>query len=312
MHPPLRNVLVAAALLSGSVAPAEAQPKAPSSPATTPSPAAAPAPVFAPDPVAVPKPPPPFVAHRDLFDPRCYRETDHERADLCAQWRAALAAEAAASSSKRANTIAIASSALSLLGIIGLLVTLWLTRTANTLSRRAAEAAERTMRDGREIGEAQARCYLSIEAVMAYISESDGRPRLMVSIRNSGASPALETTWTASMGYTPTDSVTTRRDETRSADGIRAAIAPGKVFDVPAVELAFPITPAERSHVIEDGNWIQLSARLVVTANDVFGKSVVTDDFFTGAIHDLGIWLALEATGAQPVRTISTDTTASA
>jgi hypothetical protein len=265
-----------------------------------------------PNPQPTSPPEPPFVAHGDPFDPGCYRETVHDRADLCAQWRAVLAAETAASSSGRANTIAIVSSIFSLLGIIGLLVTLWLTRTANTLSRRAAEAAEKTMRDAREIGEAQARCYLSIEAVMTYISESDGRPRIMVSIRNSGASPALETTWTVSMGYTSMNSDATRWDELRSADAIRAAIAPGKVFDVPAVELDFPITPAERSHVIEDGNWIQLSARLVATANDVFGRSVATEDLFTGAIHDLGVWFALEATGAQPVRTVSTEKPANA
>lgn len=259
MHRRLRNILVAVAfaLQAGTVAPAEAQPKALPGPAATPSPAVTPASVVTPAPIPNPQPTsppkPPFVAHGDPSDPGCYRETVHDRADLCAQWRAALAAEAAASSSGRANTIAIVSSVFSLLGIVGLLVTLWLTRTANTLSRRAAEAAEKTMRDAREIGEAQARCYLSIESVMTYISESDGRPRLMVSMRNSGASPALETTWTASMGYTSTDSEATRWDEPRSADAIRAAIAPGKVFNVPAVELDFPITPAERSHVIETG-----------------------------------------------------------
>ncbi len=326
MHRRLRNILVAVAfaLQAGTVAPADAQPKAPPGAAATPSPGVTPASVVTPAPIPNPQltspPEPPFVAHGDPSDPGCYRETVHDRADLCAQWRAALAAEAAASSSGRANTIAIVSSVFSLLGIIGLLVTLWLTRTANTLSRRAAEAAEKTMRDAREIGEAQARCYLSIEAVMAYIGESDGCPRIMVSIRNSGASPALDTTWTASMGYTSmgsdsdadADADAARRDDPRSADAIRAAIAPGKVFDVPYVKLDFPITPAERSHVIEDRNWIQLSVRLVVTANDVFGRSVATEDFYTGVIHDLGVWFALEATGAKPIRTVSEDKTISA
>ncbi len=310
MHYRLRIVLIAVALSSGSGALAGAKPKAAPSPAATPAPVVTPAQIGSPQSILPTDPP--FVAHSDLFDGRCYRDTDHNRADLCAQWRAALAAEAAAASSRRANNIAIFSTIFSLVGIIGLLVTLWLTRTANTLSRRAAEAAEQTMRDGRQIGEAQARCYLSIEAVMAYISDSDGRPRLSVSIHNSGASPALETTWKASLGYTSTDLDATRRDEPRSADSIRAAIAPGKVFDVPAVELDFPVTSTERAHVIENGNWIQLSVRLVVTANDVFGKSVMTEDFFTGAIHDLDVWFALEATGAQPVRTVSTDRTASA
>jgi len=293
------SILIATVLIFGMAMQAEAKPSATGRAKATPAAVASPQPA--------PSPEPPFVAHRDPLDARCYRETDHDRADLCAQWRAALAAESAAWNSHQANIIAMVSTAVGLFGIIGLLITLRLTRTANALSRRAAEAAEKTMLDSRQIGEAQSRCYLSIEAVRAYISEADGRPRLLVSIRNSGASPALETTWMASMGYTPTGSEGTRRDEPRSADLIRAAIAPGRVFDVPAVELNFPIEPAERAHVLRDGEWLQLSARLSVTANDVFGKSVVTEDFFTGAIHDLDVWFALEATGAQPVRTVSAD-----
>ena len=293
MRSRLHSILIANALLLGIPAQAEAKAgtrdtRTLAAPQSTPSPE-------------------PFVAHRDPLDARCYHETDHDRADLCAQWRAALASEAAASSSSRANTIAIVSSIFSLLGIIGLLVTLWLTRTANTFSRRAAVAAERTAQDSRQIGEAQARCYLSIEAVRAYISETDGRPRLLISIRNSGASPALETTWTASVGYAPARSKTIRWHAPRPADPIRAAIAPGRVFDVPEVELDFPVDLAERAHVLRHGEWLQIHARLSVTANDVFGKSVATEDSFTGAVHDLDVWFALEATGAHPVRTVLAD-----
>lgn len=292
------EILIAFTLLSGVPVASDAKPaEARKLPVTT----------TAASPPPTPSEKPPFVAYGDPLDARCYRQTDHDRADLCAQWRAALAAEAAASSSRQANTIAIVSSIIGLFGIIGLLVTLWLTRTANTLSRRAAEAAERTAQDSRQIGEAQARCYLSIEAVNAYISEGDGRPRLLVSIRNSGASPALETKWTASMGYTQTGSTITRWDEPRRPDFIRAAIAPGRVFEVPAVELDFPIEAVERTHVLKHGEWLQLSARLSVTASDVFGNSVATEDFFTCSIHDLDVWFALEATGAEPIRTISSD-----
>lgn len=299
MHRRLHSLLIASTLIVGIAMQAEAKPNG------TGRAKAISAAVASPQPT--PSTEPGFVAHRDPLDAGCYREVVHDRADLCAQWRAALAAESAALNSQQANNIAIVSTVVGLFGIIGLLVTLGLTRTANALARRAAKAAEQTMRDSRQIGEAQARCYLSIEAVRAYISEGDGRPRLLVSIRNSGASPALETTWTASMSYTPTASETTRRDKTRSADLIRAAIAPGKVFDVPAVELDFPIKPAERAHLLRDGEWLQLSARLSVNANDVFGNSVATEDFFTGAIHDLDVWFALEATGVQPVRTVSAD-----
>lgn len=296
----LHSILIATVLASGFATHAEAKATGtPGAPVTTAPPGANTQPT--------PSPQPPFIAHHNPLDARCYRETDHDRADLCAQWRAALAAEAAAASSARANTIAIVSSIISALGIMGLLATLWLTRAANTLSRRAAEAAERTAQDSRQIGEAQARCYLSIEAVRAYISETDGRPRLLVSIRNSGASPALEMTWTVSLGYARTRSQTIRWHAPSPADAIRGAIAPGRVFDVPEVELDFSIDSAERAHVLRRGEWLQFYARLSVTANDVFGKSVATEEPFTGAIHDLDLWFALEATAAQPVRTVSAD-----
>ena len=261
----------------------------------------------APTPVATATPAgePPFRAHPNPLDAGCYADPSHDRADLCAQWRAAFAAEAAARNSAWANWIAGVSTLVGIVGILGLLRTLNLTAAANTLSRRAAEAAEQTARDSRTIGEAQARCYLSIESVLAFIGTDDGKPRLHVAIRNSGASPALETTWTAVLGYDIGPAGAMRRDESRAAKLVRVAIAPGSTFDVPAVVLDFPISPDERALLLQPDGWLQLSARIHVTATDVFERSVGTDDFFTGAVRDTNVWFALEATGTKPTRSVT-------
>lgn len=254
---------------------------------------------------ATPSEEPPFRSHPNPLDAGCYANPSHDRADLCAQWRAAFAAEAAARNSAWANWIAGVSTLVGIVGILGLLRTLNLTAAANTLSRRAAEAAEQTARDSRTIGEAQARCYLSIDSVLAFIGTDDGKPRLHVAIRNSGASPALETTWTAVLGYDTGPAGVRRRDDSRAAELVRVAIAPGSTFDVPAVVLDFPISSDERALLLQPDGLLQLSARIHVTATDVFERSVGTEDFFTGAIRDTNVWFALVATGTKPTRSVA-------
>lgn len=73
-------------------------------------------------------------AHR--FSDACYNAKDHDAADLCAQWRAALAAEKAASESRLATIAAFVGIALSFATLAGLIVTIWQTRGALKEARR--------------------------------------------------------------------------------------------------------------------------------------------------------------------------------
>jgi hypothetical protein len=80
----------------------------------------------------------------------CYGAKQHDAADLCAQWRAAVATEKAAHEARRATTWAIAATFLSLATVVGLIVTIWQTfgalgeaRRGNLIAQRANARATR-------------------------------------------------------------------------------------------------------------------------------------------------------------------------
>ncbi len=120
------------------------------SPATpTPTPSASQTPKFTPYPGYDPDP--------------CYNAGDKDAADLCAQWRAALAAEKAAHEARRANFFAIIAAALGLATVIGLIVTINQTRGALGEARRGNRLnlafEKRARREARRAAADQARAF---------------------------------------------------------------------------------------------------------------------------------------------------------
>lgn len=107
----------------------------------------------------------------------CVAMVGHDDIDLCAQWRAAVAAEHAA-------FWGFAQMALSLAGLIGLLITLGFNQKALVL---AAESQSET----RRIGRAQVRSYLDLSKVRLHIS-ADGIPSVSLALHNVGQSPAVK------------------------------------------------------------------------------------------------------------------------
>nr|GLK21708.1 hypothetical protein GCM10017606_25350 [Microbacterium terregens] len=89
-----------------------------------------------------------------MGDDACYRAEDHDTADLCAQWRAALAAEKAAHEARRATNWTIGATLASILAIAGLIITIWQTHGALSEARRgnryALLAEKRARREARE------------------------------------------------------------------------------------------------------------------------------------------------------------------
>lgn len=71
-----------------------------------------------------PLPEPTYSPYNGYNPDPCYNAKNHDSADLCAQWRAALAAEKAAHESRRATNWSIAATAFSAITIIGLIITL--------------------------------------------------------------------------------------------------------------------------------------------------------------------------------------------
>lgn len=77
-----------------------------------------------------------FTAYSGYNPDPCYKAKNHDAADLCAQWRAAIAAEKAAHEARRAGNWSIVATLLNAGGLIAVVVALLLTRSANRLSQR--------------------------------------------------------------------------------------------------------------------------------------------------------------------------------
>jgi hypothetical protein len=138
-----RSVILAAfvwLILSGAKPPAE-QPKSPASDqraaqTVTPRPTPTPA-----NPQGPPEPP--FAAYPGYDPDPCYHAEKHDAADLCAQWRAALAAEKASREARRATTWAAIGTGLSAAAIFGLVFTILQGQKGLRLAREANRSAMR-------------------------------------------------------------------------------------------------------------------------------------------------------------------------
>ncbi len=99
-----------------------------------------------------------FTPYSDRKSDDCYQSNNHDRSDLCAQWRAALAAEEAANATKLGNWITGVGALLSFVSILFVVAALRQAREANRISARefarsriearsASKNAERASRD---------------------------------------------------------------------------------------------------------------------------------------------------------------------
>lgn len=105
----------------------------------------------------------------------CQEPQGSSESELCAQWRAASAAESGA-------LWALVQMILSAAGLVGLLVSLRFTRDALSVARHANEQSQR-------IGEAQTQAYLSISNLQG--QHYTHGLALQLTAKNSGQSPAL-------------------------------------------------------------------------------------------------------------------------
>jgi hypothetical protein len=99
---------------------------------------AAPAPRTATTPTPAPaaSPSPAFAAYGGYDSDPCYHAKDANAADLCAYWRAAIAAEKSAHEARRATNWAIAATGISFIGVAGLIWSIWQTNGALGEARR--------------------------------------------------------------------------------------------------------------------------------------------------------------------------------
>lgn len=87
----------------------------------------------------------PYTPYPGYNPDPCYQAKDHDTADLCAQWRAAMAAEKAANEARRATNWSIVATFLSALGLGAIVWSLTQTERALVSSQGANEIAEKSL-----------------------------------------------------------------------------------------------------------------------------------------------------------------------
>ncbi len=159
--------------------------------------------------------PEPYAPYPRVDDPRCYQAANHDTADLCAQYRAAAAAEQTVRLGIWGNYIGAIGAVLSFVGTILVLIALAQTRKANRIAKRdygaarlearsaakdtaqameyakmTAEAAILQASVAKDMGIASTKAYLIVGSVAGRIDEA-GRAHLDFEVVNAGSSPAI-------------------------------------------------------------------------------------------------------------------------
>lgn len=139
------------------------------------------APVIVPTPTVTPSPSPAFTPYPDYYPDPCYRAQDKDAADLCAQWRSAIAAEKAAHEARRGATWSIVATFLSAFSLLVVGGALYFSVESNNIARDTAQR--------------QLRAYVTISSTQSDI-ELEGQSSKMRSFglrvigQNSGQTPA--------------------------------------------------------------------------------------------------------------------------
>lgn len=265
---------IAGLALAGAQEPAK-QTQAASSPQqaqTTPKPATPPAQTAQ----------PPYRPYTDRYSDACYNAQNHDTADLCAQWRAAIATEKAAKEARIATIAAIIGVVLSLATVVGLIVTIWQThgalgeaRRGNRLnlaferrsrreSRKAAQDQERALaiadrnaeaaashvRVAEDTARRQLRAYIGIETMVVQWQDA-AHPTFHMVVRNVGKTPATIIRHVRNYKLEPANNLVTFSPEIwDEMDDVFHPIVMGPTFPQTSIErFTEPFTPLQIDYV---------------------------------------------------------------
>lgn len=236
-----------------------------------------------------------YRPYADRYSERCYAAQDHDSADLCAQWRSAISSEKSAHEARRATNWAIVATFLSLIGVAGLIYTLWQTqgalkeaRRGNILSmrenaratRRAiasaedtaaalaiatlnADAASAQVKVSKQAIEAQMRAWVVLDSVTATEVAEGGLQFFDVAVvwKNVGKTPARDlqigVSWKTFLSGTPIG----KQAKPTPSSSIAGVLGSGLTAWTPV----FKLTPAQFLHQ----KWSIISR---VTYHDVFSR----------------------------------------
>lgn len=124
----------------------------------------------------------------DTYRAICENPTDNTQANLCLQWRATKAAEQSAD-------WVFPQFVASILGIVGLSGTIWLSVRSANAAIRAAKATESSVGIAGMTAERQLRAYVSITLGKVTIPPNlEGKIEVSIEVANHGQTPAFQTT----------------------------------------------------------------------------------------------------------------------
>jgi hypothetical protein len=126
-----------------------------------------------------------FAAYPNKYADRCYQAKNHDTADLCAQWRAAIAAEKAAESGWWGNLISGFGGLLSFISVVLVVMALRQTEKSRGQAREANHIAKLAH-------ERAVRAYVNVTKVMVTPFVPGQAPLFVVEFVNSGATPAMD------------------------------------------------------------------------------------------------------------------------
>jgi hypothetical protein len=140
-----------------------------------------------------------YRAFPDLRSADCYREPNHDVADLCAQWRATIAAEASAASAQQATIATMVGAAMSTLSFVMVVFALNDGRKSLAVAQqsaadanRAADYQEAQLKLAQDVSRAELQPYVHTTRAVLHVYEDDARlPKVLVTFENSGRTPAI-------------------------------------------------------------------------------------------------------------------------
>lgn len=257
-----------------------------------------------PTPSPTEQPKPSYRAYPERNSDTCYYAQDHDAADLCANWRAAIAAEKAAREARIATIASIIGTFLSLATVIGLIITIRQTdgalaeaRRGNRLNllfeRRArrenrenaaaqeralqiaernAHAAETQVATSQDTAKRQLRAYVLVTNFELISIDDGSAPAMQVHYKNSGQTPALNcNAFFQSLFVEGADRNFDLATPLRPGEPSKTVVGPGTEFN----EIV-PIAKFEKMvPLIQQGKWIGF-VNGWIRYNDVFGESHTT------------------------------------
>ena len=171
----------------------------------------------------------------DYHSDSCYENENHENADLCAQWRSAIAAEKATELAMSSNLISGISAVLSFIGTLLVIAAIRLAYQANKISR--------------DIGQAQVRAYVQVGDVESKFVTEGGNHFLRTHVywQNTGVSPTRNLTWWLDFKV---DNFSGRHDFVRGSNSASGSAVIGAGLKAPDIVIDIPTSalPADFHH----------------------------------------------------------------